>query len=188
MSAFWIIKARWNFVLSKLALSMLFKIILPHMILVDKNSQLTRMFQQLKDLTFPAILNIELLFWCLEKKMATCSIILPWKILWTETPGGLCDPWKSMGSQRVGHHWACMHAHRHSEVLMMGRHCCLRQSPQVFSSPIGIKTLKLYSRNLSWENNSASNKDALLRYSVLYYLIIFNIREKTSISNKMVMD
>ena len=40
---------------------MLFEIILPHMILVDKNSQLTRMFQQLKDLTFPAILNIELL-------------------------------------------------------------------------------------------------------------------------------
>ena len=145
MSAFWIIKTRWNFVLSKLALSMLFKIILPHMILVDKNSQLTRMFPQLKDLTFPAILNIELLFWCLEKKMATCSSILPWKILWTETPRGL----QSMGSQRVGHNWVCMHPHTCSDVLMMGRHCCLRQSPQVFSSPIGVKTLKLYSRNLS---------------------------------------
>ena len=33
----------------------------------------------------------------LEKEMATPSIILAWKIKWTEEPGGL----KSMGSQRV---------------------------------------------------------------------------------------
>ena len=35
----------------------------------------------------------------LEKKMATCSGILAWKIPWTEEPGGL----QSMGLQRVGH-------------------------------------------------------------------------------------
>ena len=35
----------------------------------------------------------------LEKKMATHSNILAWKILWTEEPGGL----QSMGLQRVGH-------------------------------------------------------------------------------------
>jgi len=35
----------------------------------------------------------------LEKEMATHSNILPWKIPWTEEPGGL----QSMGSQRVGH-------------------------------------------------------------------------------------
>ena len=35
----------------------------------------------------------------LEKGMATHTIILAWKIPWTEEPGGL----KSMGSQRVGH-------------------------------------------------------------------------------------
>ena len=35
----------------------------------------------------------------LEKKMATHSTILAWKIPWTEDPGGL----QSMGSQRVGH-------------------------------------------------------------------------------------
>ena len=35
----------------------------------------------------------------LEKEMATHSIILAWKIRWTEEPGGL----QSMGSQRVGH-------------------------------------------------------------------------------------
>ena len=37
----------------------------------------------------------------LEKKMATHSNILAWKISWTEEPGGL----QSMGSQRVRHNW-----------------------------------------------------------------------------------
>ena len=35
----------------------------------------------------------------LEKKMATHSSILLWRIPWTEEPGGLLF----MGSQRVGH-------------------------------------------------------------------------------------
>ena len=35
----------------------------------------------------------------LEKEMVTCSIILAWKIPWTEGPGGL----QSMGLQRAGH-------------------------------------------------------------------------------------
>ena len=35
----------------------------------------------------------------LEKKMATHSSILAWRIPWTEELGGL----QSMGSQRVGH-------------------------------------------------------------------------------------
>ena len=35
----------------------------------------------------------------LEKKMATLSSILAWKIPWAEEPGRL----QSMGSQRVGH-------------------------------------------------------------------------------------
>ena len=38
----------------------------------------------------------------LEKGMAIHSSILAWRIPWTEKPGGL----QSMGSQRVGHHWA----------------------------------------------------------------------------------
>ena len=40
----------------------------------------------------------------LEKGMATHSSILAWRIPWTEEPGRL----KSMGSQRVGHDWACI--------------------------------------------------------------------------------
>ena len=35
----------------------------------------------------------------LEKKMATHSSILAWRIPWTEEPGGL----QTMGSQRVRH-------------------------------------------------------------------------------------
>ena len=35
----------------------------------------------------------------LEKKMATQTSILAWKVLWTEEPGGL----QSIGSQRVRH-------------------------------------------------------------------------------------
>ena len=38
-------------------------------------------------------------FHALEKEMATHSIVLAWRIPWTEEPGGL----RSMGSQRVGH-------------------------------------------------------------------------------------
>ena len=35
----------------------------------------------------------------LEEEMATHSSIVPWRIPWTEEPGGL----QPMGSQRVGH-------------------------------------------------------------------------------------
>ena len=38
----------------------------------------------------------------LEKRMATHSSILVWRIPWTEEPGGL----QSIGLQRVGHDWA----------------------------------------------------------------------------------
>ena len=43
--------------------------------------------------------NLEKLYNELEKKMATHSNTLSWKIPWTEKPGRL----QSMGSQRVGH-------------------------------------------------------------------------------------
>ena len=38
----------------------------------------------------------------LEKRMATYSSILAWRIPWTEEPSGL----QSMGSQRIRHDWA----------------------------------------------------------------------------------
>ena len=42
----------------------------------------------------------------LEEETATQSSIISSKIPWTEEPGGP----QSMGSQGVGHNWACMHA------------------------------------------------------------------------------
>ena len=41
----------------------------------------------------------------LEEEMATHSIILAWKIPWTEEPGGL----RSMGSQGVRQDWVTEH-------------------------------------------------------------------------------
>ena len=45
----------------------------------------------------------------LEKKMATHSRILDWKILWTEEAGGL----QFMGSQRLGYNLATEHIYTH---------------------------------------------------------------------------
>ena len=47
------------------------------------------------------VLSIQSLGWedTLEKRVATHSNILAWRIPWTEEPGGL----QSMGSQRPGH-------------------------------------------------------------------------------------
>ena len=42
----------------------------------------------------------------LEKEMTTQSSIFAWRIPWTEVRGRL----QSLGSQRVGHNWACMNA------------------------------------------------------------------------------
>ena len=47
-------------------------------------------------------INTLLLFFFLEKAVATHSSILAWRIPWTEEPGGLL----SMGSHRVGHDWS----------------------------------------------------------------------------------
>ena len=43
----------------------------------------------------------------LEKRIATHSSILAWRIPWTEEPAGL----QSTGSKRVGHDWATKHEH-----------------------------------------------------------------------------
>ena len=51
----------------------------------------------------------------LEKEMATRSSILARKIPRTEEPGGL----QSMGSQRVVHDWALMHANRYPYIHMV---------------------------------------------------------------------
>ena len=48
----------------------------------------------------------------LEKEMTTHSIILDWRIPWTEEPGGL----QSVGSQRVGCGGACVHTNKYHYI------------------------------------------------------------------------
>ena len=55
----------------------------------------------------------------LEKGMKTHSIILAWRILWTEEPCGL----ESMGSQRLDMTEATSHAHTHTHCLSIVRIC-----------------------------------------------------------------
>ena len=59
------------------------------------------MAQTVKHLPAIQEIRVQALGWGdpLEKKMATHSSTLAWKIPWMEEPGGL----RSMGSQRVGH-------------------------------------------------------------------------------------
>ena len=62
----------------------------------------------------------------LKKKMATYSSIVAWKIPWEEELGGV----QSMGSQRVGLDWACMHiilrkgslSRTYKELLQLNNH------------------------------------------------------------------
>ena len=49
----------------------------------------------------------------LEKEMATHSSIFPWKIPWTEEPGGL----QSMELQRAGHNCTHTHTHTHTPLI-----------------------------------------------------------------------
>ena len=65
----------------------------------------------------------------LEKKMATHSSILAWRIPWTEEPGGL----QSVGSQRVGHDWATS--------LSLSQSLALR--PAAFSSPGSLLEMQI---------------------------------------------
>ena len=49
----------------------------------------------------------------LEKEMSIHSSTLAWKIPWTEEPGRL----QSMGSQKVGHHWATLLSYFNKTLL-----------------------------------------------------------------------
>ena len=78
----------------------------------------------------------------LEKKMATCSSILAWKIPQTGEPGGL----QSVGSQRVRHAWAHMHTHTRSLGRGQGlraNYMTLRVFPQAFDSKLHIKRIMI---------------------------------------------
>ena len=52
-----------------------------------------------------------ILWYILEKEMATHSSILAWKIPWAEEPGRL----RSIGLQRVSHDWVTEHIDTHTQ-------------------------------------------------------------------------
>ena len=62
--------------------------------MIKKEKKTPQLFYQPEELVFQA----HFLF-VLEKKIATLSSILVWRIPWTKEPGRL----QSTGSQRVGH-------------------------------------------------------------------------------------
>ena len=72
-------------------------------------------------------------FYHLEKKMATHSITLAWKIPWTEEPGRL----QSMGLQRVGHDWVTSLSLSHDSLSESEGHSVLSHSlwPHELYSP-----------------------------------------------------
>ena len=56
------------------------------------------------------------------------TLVLAWKIPWTEEPGGL----QSMGSQRVGHDWACTCTHKCMKVKSYQPHSLRQGSTNFF--------------------------------------------------------
>ena len=57
----------------------------------------------------------------LEKEIATCSILLPWKISWTQEPGRL---------RRVGHDWAHTHTNVYTYICTFFYMCMCTKSLQ----------------------------------------------------------
>ena len=79
----------------------------------------------------------------LEKGMAThSSIIIAWRISWTEEPGRL----QSMELQRVGHNWAS-NTHTHTHTHTHGTNC---NAPPRLPSPPFPSPEGTYMSSLVW--------------------------------------
>ena len=72
-----------------------------HIYLMHLHNRASLVVQMVKNLLTRQEAWVQSLGWedPLEKRMATYSSILAWRLPWTEEPGRL----QSMGSQRVGH-------------------------------------------------------------------------------------
>ena len=92
---------------------------------------------QLSDFTFTFH------FHALEKKMATHSSVLAWRIPGTGEPGGL----PSMGLHRVGHDWSDLAA----AAVDLRQNLCLRENGHKDTVKRGRGQMKgLYSRAWAW--------------------------------------
>ena len=84
----------------------------------------------------------------LEKRMATHSSILAWRISWTEEPGGL----QSMGLQRAGHDWV-NNTHTHIVALWycVVSWCTIKWISSVYTytpSLLGLSPIPLHPTHL----------------------------------------
>ena len=109
-----------------------------------------------------------------EKKMATHSSVLSWRIPRTEEPGGL----QSMGSQRVGYDWSDV-AHTHSSALNQSNQLSLipcrsivhraTQYSCVTSMSLSVSVTVLANNSKQW-NKSRNRK---MRKKNYYYWGLF---------------
>ena len=98
-----------------------------------------------------------------EKKMATHSSILTWKIPWTEKLGGL----QSMGSQRVRHAWArtyIMNPTQHEEGAPRGKKLPFRDrlrtlDPFLFPWPTPSTCVYCSFKDKSGEHTHTTKRD-----------------------------
>ena len=109
-----------------------------------------------------------------EVEMTTHSSILAWIIPWTKEPGRL----QSMGSRRIRHNWACIHAHRQFKYTGA---VLLRKMKETTFTQSGIYilyTLFFFSFNLNrWEH-----KDFTLHAVTQHLGLAFWSRESTESS------
>ena len=84
--------------------------------------------------------------------MATHSSVLAWIISWTEESGEL----HSMGSQRVGHDWACMHVVTSKQVkllLLYPMHICdaVKSHQEIWFLDEKTEAPMMPSNHLGWQ-------------------------------------
>ena len=106
----------------------------------------------------------------MEKKMATHSIILAWKIPWTEEAGGY-SPWGRSKSDRTEqlsihiHMWNCYHHQGHKHIHHL-RTSLVVQWLRLWASNVGVRVWslvgELISRNCAAESNSITYEIFLL--------------------------
>ena len=116
--------------------------------------------------------NFKYIYKCtlyLKKEMATHSSILPWRIPWTEKPGGLL----SMGSHRVRHNWSdlCMHA---LEKEMATHSSILAWRIPGMEEPGGLPSKGMHRVGDNW-SNLASAAAAYQYYAILINRVLLYV-------------
>jgi len=104
------------------------------------------------------------------KAMAPHSSTLAWKIQWTDEPGGL----QSMGSLRVGHHWATslsLFTFRHWRRKWQPTPVFLLGESQGWRSLVGCQGVaQSWTRLKQLSSSSSSSKSSISRQNIIQSL------------------